>query len=235
MALQSPQPANAAGTCLYCSRWNPIGAKQCSNCGNVLPDIQAPAVAQPGAVVSVPSAGSAAKPGFYRSPLRVLVFGLVAGSIYLVWWTFQLLSFERREAFRRAASPWAILVPIYGLVVIGRALKSLSVEERARLGRASYSFAAVIGAYVGLIVLDRIGANLAGGAGLLIDVATNVIAAGIVFAVQRGANAYQASAHPELGPVPTGFEGRVTWGEIVALILGAVLTLLLVNADVMPS
>jgi hypothetical protein len=186
-------------------------------------------------VAPVAAAGSAAKPGFYRSPMRVLVFGLVAGSIYLVWWTFQLLAFERREAFRRAASPWAILVPVYGLVVIGRGLQSLSVEERARLGRTSYSVAAVTGAYVGLIVLDRIGANLVGAAGLLIDLATNVMAAGIMFAVQRGANAYQASAHPELGPFPNGFGGRVTWGEMVALFLGAVVTLLLVIADVTPS
>ena len=167
--------------------------------------------------------------------MRVLVFGLAAGTIYLFWWTFQLLSFERREGFRRAASPWAILVPIYGLVVIGRGFQSLSVEERTRLGRTSYSVAAVTGAYIGSLVLDRIGANLVGGAGLLIDLATNVIAAGIMFAVQRGANAYQASAHPELGPAPTGFKGRTTWGEIVALIVGVVLTLLLVLADVTPN
>lgn len=235
MALQSPQPGNAAGACLYCSRWNPTGATQCSSCGNLLPDVQPPAVAQPAAIVPMPVAGSPAKPGFYRSPVRVLVFGVVAGSMYLVWWTFQLLSFERREAFRRAASPWAILVPIYGVVVIGRALQSLSVEERTRLGRTSFSVAAVTAAYIGLIVLDRIGANLLGGAGLLIDLATNVVAAGIMFAVQRGANAYQVSAHPELGPVPTGFQGRITWGEVVALILGAVVTLLLITADLMPS
>jgi hypothetical protein len=167
--------------------------------------------------------------------MRVLLFGLLGGTIYLFWWTFQLLAFERREAFRRAGSPWAILVPIYGLVIIGRGFQDLAVEERTRVGRASYSVAAVTGAYLALIALDRIGANFVGGTGLLIDLATNAIAAGIMFAVQRGANAFQASAHPELGPVPTGFGGRVTWGEIVALILGAVLTLLLISADVMPS
>jgi len=52
--------------------------------------------------------------------------------------------------------------------------------------------------------------------------------------VQRSANAYQASAHPELGPAPQGMAGRYTWGEVVALIIGVILTLLLIAADLAP-
>ena len=52
--------------------------------------------------------------------------------------------------------------------------------------------------------------------------------------VQRSANGYQPSAHPEFGTVPTGMTGRYTWGEVVALVIGAVITLLLIAADLLP-
>src|SRR5947207_2979460 len=62
-----------------------------------------------------------------------------------------------------------------------------------------------------------------------------VYAASLLFLVQRSANRFQAAAHPELGPSPTGMAGRYTWGEIVALIVGCILTLGLFSADLLPA
>jgi len=44
----------------------------------------------------------------------------------------------------------------------------------------------------------------------------------------------RASAYPKLEPVPTGLAGRYTWGEVVALIVGALITILLITADLAP-
>ena len=68
-----------------------------------------------------------------------------------------------------------------------------------------------------------------------VDVGTALIFAVALAWVQRSANRYQAAVHPELGPAPTGIAGRYTWGEIVALAVGCVLTLLLLSADLLPN
>lgn len=142
-----------------------------------------------------------------------------------------MLSYEKHERFKNAGSPWALIVPIYGLVIIGRAFRNLAAAEQARLGRQSFSVAGVSAAYVALLIGQRLATNLTGVGGLCFDLGSSVVAGTIMLFVQRSANAYQAAVHPELAPTPTGLAGRVTWGEVVAIVLGAIVTLLLVSAD----
>jgi len=88
--------------------------------------------------------------------------------------------------------------------------------------------------FIAMLVLGRLAANIYGGTGLALDMATAVVAGAVLAMVQRSANAYQASAHPELGPAPRGMGGRYTWGEVVALIVGIIITILLITADLTP-
>jgi len=70
---------------------------------------------------------------------------------------------------------------------------------------------------------------------LAIDLSIVVIIAVVLGVVQRSANRLQAAVHPDLGPAPTGMAGRYTWGEIIALIIGCILMLGLISADLFPA
>ncbi|TMG30550.1 MAG: hypothetical protein E6H93_08540 [Chloroflexi bacterium] len=238
-AYQSPP-------CLYCgATWNPPGAQTCVKCHNLLPAMPpayAPAGTPPAPAPTAgapfpgptPTAAVPARPGFYRSPLRTFVFGVVAGDAYLIWWCFQLLGFAQRERFKGAGSPWWVLLPFGNLLYISRAFKGVADGEAARLGRASFSVGLANLGLISMLILSRVAANIYGMTGLALDATVAVITAGVLTMVQRSANAYQASAHPELGPAPQGMAGRYTWGEVVALIIGVILTLLLIAADLAP-
>lgn len=236
-AYQSPP-------CLYCgATWNPPGAQTCVKCHNLLPAMPATYAPAGAAPLSAPAASApfpaavptpAVKPGFYRSPLRTFVLAAVAGDAYLIWWCFQLLAFAQRERFKNAASPWWVVIPIGNLVHISQAFKGIAEGEAARLGRTSLNLPLANAGLISMIVLGRVTANLYGVAGLALDVTIAVVTAAVLAMVQRSANAYQASSHPELGPAPQGMVGRWTWGEIVALIVGALLTILLISADLTP-
>ena len=236
-AYQSPP-------CLYCgATWNPPGATTCVKCHNILPAMPpsyapagTPPTPAPTPDAPFPTAipAPAVRPGFYRAPLRTFLFAVVAGDAYLVWWCFQLLGFAQRERFKDAASPWWVLFPIANLLHISRAFKGIADGERARLGRSRLSVPLANLGLISMLVLSRVTANVYGGAGLALDATIAIITAGVLAMVQRSANAYQASAHPELGPAPNGMAGRYTWGEVVALIVGVLLTLLLVAADLAP-
>jgi hypothetical protein len=221
--------------CLYCgATWNPPGAQTCAKCHNPLASV--PAAYVGGLSGAAPAVAAAvADGGFYRSPLRTFLFTALASNIYLLWWTFQLLSFARRERFAKSASPWWLLFPIMNLVYISRAFKGIADGEKAALGQASLPLAAVSIGYLGVLILGRISANLYGAAGFVLDVSIALIMAGVLTLVQRSANRYQAAAHPQLGALPTGMAGRYTWGEIVALVVGSLLTLLLFTADLLPD
>ena len=160
--------------------------------------------------------------------------GVVAGDAYLIWWCFQLLGFAQRERFKGAGSPWWVLLPFGNLLYISRAFKGVADGGAARLGRASFSVGLANLGLISMLILSRVAANIYGMTGLALDATVAVITAGVLTMVQRSANAYQASAHPELGPAPQGMAGRYTWGEVVALIIGVILTLLLIAADLAP-
>jgi hypothetical protein len=236
-AYQSPP-------CLYCgATWNPPGAQTCVKCHNLLPAMPptyAPGGTPPTPVpttdapfpAAIPTA--VALPGFYRAPLRTFLFAAVAGNAYLIWWCFQLLGFAQRERFKNAASPWWVIFPIANLVYISRAFKGIADGEKALFGRTSLNLPLVNAGLISMIILGRLTANVYGGAGLAIDVTIAVVTAVVLAMVQRSANALQAGVHPGLGPSPAGMSGRYTWGEIVALIVGVLLTLLLIVADLTP-
>ena len=235
-AYQSPP-------CLYCgATWNPPGAQTCVKCHNLLPAMPA-AYAPAGTPPALPTADapfpaaiptSAPRPGFYRAPLRTFLFAAVAADAYLIWWCFQLLGFAQRERFKNAASPWWVLFPLANLVHVSRAFRGIADGETARLGRTSLSVPLANLGFIAMLVLGRLAANVYGGTGLALDMATAVVAGGVLAMVQRSANAYQAGAHPELGPAPRGMGGRYTWGEVVALIVGIIITILLITADLTP-
>ena len=226
--------AYQSAPCLYCgASWNPPGAQACVKCHNPLP------AAQAGYQAPFPGPQTAAVPvanrGFYRSPLRTFIFALVASDAYLVWWAFQLLGFAQRERFPKSGSPWWVLFPFVDLVYISRAFKGTAEAEKAALGTSSLSLPLANLGFIGALVLSRVTTNIYGTTGFVIDLVIALTFAGVLTLVQRSANRYQAAAHPELGPAPTGMAGRYTWGEIVALIIGAILTLLLVSGDLLPS
>ena len=226
--------AYQSAPCLYCgATWNPPGAQACVKCHNPLP------AAQAGYQAPFPGPQTAAVPvanrGFYRSPLRTFLFALVASDAYLVWWAFQLLGFAQRERFPKSGSPWWVLFPFVDLVYISRAFKGTAEAEKAALGTSSLSLPLANLGFIGALVLSRVTTNIYGTTGFVIDLVIALTFAGVLTLVQRSANRYQAAAHPELGPAPTGMAGRYTWGEIVALIIGAILTLLLVSGDLLPS
>ena len=226
--------AYQSAPCLYCgASWNPPGAQACVKCHNPLP------AAQAGYQAPFPGPQTAAVPvanrGFYRSPLRTFLFALVASDAYLVWWAFQLLGFAQRERFPKSGSPWWVLFPFVDLVYISRAFKGTAEAEKAALGTSSLSLPLANLGFIGALVLSRVTTNIYGTTGFVIDLVIALTFAGVLTLVQRSANRYQAAAHPELGPAPTGMAGRYTWGEIVALIIGAILTLLLVSGDLLPS
>jgi len=223
--------------CLYCgASWNPPGAQACSKCHNPLP---APQPVYPvGAAAAAPASAVIAKggaPGFYRSPLRTFVFALVGSDAYLLWWSFQLLRFAQREQMAKSGSPWWVLFPGMNFLFVGRAFKAISEGEKTVLGRSSLPLPLVSLGYMGAIVLGRLTTRVTGMTGFVIDLTIVVVLAGVLTLVQRSANRYQAAAHAELGPAPTGMAGHYTWGEIVALILGCLLTLLLFVGDLAPN
>lgn len=227
--------AYQSAPCLYCgATWNPPGAQTCAKCHNPLPTVP-PAYVGGHAGTAPAATAAAADRGFYRSPLRTFLFTALASNVYLLWWTFQLLSFARRERFARSATPWWLLFPIMNLVYISRAFKGITEGEKAALGRASLPLAWVSVGYLGVLILSRISANIYGVTGFVLDVSIALVMAGVLTIVQRSANRYQAAAHPELGAQPTGIDGHYTWGEIVALIVGSLLTLLLFTADLLPD
>ena len=135
---------------------------------------------------------------------------------------------------RSAWSGW-VLFPFMNLVYVWRAFRGIEAGEKARLGESSLPLPLVSAGYIGAIVLGRLTTKVTGSTGLLIDLAIVFVLAGVLTLVQQSANRYQAAAHPELGLAPTGMAGRYTWGEIVALIIGGVLTLGLFAADLFPS
>ena len=220
--------------CLYCgATWNPPGAQTCAKCHNPLVAAQ-PVYAAPFAAPQVVPA-TAANRGFYRSPVRTFLFALVASDAYLVWWAFQLLGFAQRERFPKSGSPWWVLFPFIDLVYISRAFKGIAEAEKSALGQTSLPLGAVNAGLILALVLGRVTGKVYGVTGFLLDVSIAIIIASVLFVVQRSANRFQAAAHPELGPSPTGMAGRYTWGEIVALIVGCILTLSLFSADLLPA
>jgi hypothetical protein len=182
-----------------------------------------------------PFAASASDRGFYRSPVRTFLYALLASNAYVIWWAFQLLDFARRERFPKSGSPWWLLFPVVDLVYISRAFKGIAEAQKAALGKTSLSLPLANLGFIGAIILSRVTYRVYGTTGAVIDVVIALTFAGVLAMVARSANAYQATQHPELGPAPTGMAGRYTWGEIVALIVGAILTLLLFAADLLPD
>ena len=226
--------AYQSAPCLYCgATWNPPGAQACVKCHNPLP------AAQAGYQAPFPGPQTAAVPvanrGFYRAPLRTFLFALVGSSAYLIWWAFQLLGYAQRERFRKSGSPWWVLFPFIDLVYISRAFKGTAEAEKAALGSSSLSLPLVNLGFIGALVVSRLTYNASGTTGFVIDLAIALTFAGVLTLVQRSANRYQAAAHPDLGPAPTGMGGRYTWGEVVALIVGALMTLILFAGDLLPS
>jgi hypothetical protein len=236
-AYQSPP-------CLYCgATWNPPGAQTCSQCRNLLgsaPPVHAsPFAGQASAVPAgeaVPAISApVTAPGFYRSLIRTFLLALVGSDAYLIWWCFQLLGFARRERFAKSASPWWVLFPFMNLVYISRAFRGIHDGEVTRLGRSSLSLPLANLGFISMLILGRISQNIFGLTGLAIDLTVAVGTAGVLALVQRSANAYQANVHPELGLAPSGMAGRYTWGEVAAVIVGIIITLLLISADLLPN
>jgi len=226
--------AYQSAPCLYCgATWTPPGAQTCVKCHNPLPAAQAGYPT--GFVAPQQVASPAANRGFYRSPLRTFLFGLVGSDAYLIWWAFQLLGFAQRERFAKSGSPWWVLFPFVDLVYISRAFKGIAEAEKAALGRTSLPLPLVNLGFIGALILGRVTTNVYGVTGAVIDGVIALTFAGVLAIVQRSANRYQASQHPELGPAPTGMAGRYTWGEIVALILGSIMTILLFAGDLLPN
>jgi hypothetical protein len=152
-----------------------------------------------------------------------------------VWWAFQLLSFAQRERFPKSGSPWWVLFPVVDLVYISRAFKGIAEAEKAALGKSSLPLPLVNLGFILALILGRFTANVYGTTGFVIDLVVALTLAGVLAIAQRSANRYQASRYPELGPPPTGMAGRYTWGEIVALVVGGISTLLIFSGDLLPG
>src|SRR6184192_3245926 len=185
--------------CLYCgATWNPPGAQTCAKCHNPLAAGQ-PVYAAPFAAPQVVPA-AAANRGFYRSPVRTLLFALLASSAYVVWWAFQVLSFAQRERFPKSGSPWWLLFPVIDLVYISRAFKGIAEAEKAALGNSGLPLPLVNLAFIFAILLGRFTTKVTGTTGFVIDLVIALTFAGVLAIVQRSANRYQASRYSELGP-----------------------------------
>jgi hypothetical protein len=222
--------AYQSAPCLYCGSWNPPGAPTCVKCNNPLPTAQA---GYPTAFEQV--AAVAANRGFYRSPLRTFLFGLVGSDAYLIWWAFQLLGFAQRERFPKSGSPWWVLFPFVDLVYISRAFRGIVEAEKAALGTTSLPLPLVNLGFIGALIVGRLTTKVYGLTGAAIDLVIALTFAAVLATVQRSANRYQAAKHPELAPPPSGMAGRYTWGEIVAIIVGAIMTILLFAGDLLPD
>jgi hypothetical protein len=228
--MQAYQPA----PCLYCgATWNPPGAQACAKCHNPLPS-QSSYVAAVGGSAPVVSTAVANR-GFFRSPLRTFLFAALGSDAYLLWWAFQLLGFAQRERFPKSGSPWWVLFPVVDLVYMSRAFKGIAEAEEAALGKTSLPLPLVRLALVLALVVGRFTANVYGVTGFIIDLGIALTLAGVLALVQRSANRYQASRYPEMGPPPVGMAGRYTWGEIVALVVGSLMTLAVLAGDLFPS
>jgi len=165
--------------------------------------------------------GPAGKPAphpadFRRSAERVAILSLFAPASYGAWWFWQFWKLARREAFPHARAFWWILVPVYGLVVVYRALEDLEQRQpQAPRGRgfdAGVAIALLTAA--GLVVILSLRADLLG---LLLFILGGLLFALVAFLVQQGANAYLAHRYP--AEPPRGMTG----GEFVATVIGVLL------------
>jgi len=173
--------------------------------------------------------------GFFRSPRRTFLFAALGSDAYLVWWAFQLLGFAQRERFPKSGSPWWVLFPVVDFVYVSRAFEGIAEAEKATLGKTSLPLPLVRLGLVLALVAGRFTANVYGVTGFIIDLSIALTLAVVLALVQRSANRYQASRYPEMGPPPIGMAGRYTWGEIVALVVGSLMTLTVFAGDLSPS
>jgi hypothetical protein len=164
---------------------------------------------------------------FLRSERRVALLLLVANFPYFVWWLWHLFKLAQRERFPRARSFWWNLIPIYGFVVVWRTVGDLVDKERELTGRATTS-AKVTWLYIV--------SSAYGGSGNFpgwVDAAILVVNAAFVtivgFKVQTSANNYLRAKYP--GAMTRGW----TAGEVIATVLGIVLSALAVAGALLPS
>lgn len=227
--------AYQSARCVYCGATsNPPGVQTCVKCHNLLPapqPIYSAAVTTPAS----PVVAVVANRGFYRSPLRTFLFALVGSDAYLLWWSFQLLGCAQRERFPKSGSPWWVLFPVMNLVYVSRAFKGISEAEKAAYGRSTLPLAWVNLGFILPLIVGRLTSTVYGTIGFAIDLSIALVTAGVLAVVQRSANRYQAAVYPQLGPAPTGMAGPYTWGEIAALIVGCILTLLVFAGDLVPN
>lgn len=177
-----------------------------------------------------PAVAVARDRGFYRNPVTTALLTLVGGSVFLLWWTFQLLAFARREGYPGSRNPWWILAPFYNLVLISRAFKGTH-DAGLRAGLPALPLAAANLMYLGSLIAGNISGRVqASGPSLTFDFIGLVLGAAVVMVVQRHATALQQ--HERGTTQAPGAEW--TWGMILALAIGLLFEGLVILAAFLP-
>src|ERR1700738_3805027 len=184
-----------------------------------MPDADHPGAPFPGPDSAPTRATTSTGLNFYRDPRRVAVLTFLADPFYTIWWWWQLFAFAQREKFPRARSFWWILVPFYGPVVLYRILDDLK-KVAPDLPRVR---AFNPGLVIALFILDNVIGNIFSRSNtasivIIAFLVSGTMAAAATFLTQQAASDYLKYRYPDARP--RGF----TWGEIVAIVLGLLLT-----------
>lgn len=184
--------------------------------------------------MALPAQRSGAAPGrsgalCLRRPFRVGVLAAVADPFYFFWWTYQLFTFTRREAFPRARAYWWIFVPIYGLYIFWLQLDDLR-QAAATVDSERVNPTLVLALLIGAAAADRIVAGATDTAVSLLTLATgSVLIGAAVYTAQSAVSSYLAVKYPLEQP------RGMTVGETIATGLGALFQALLMLAIFLPS
>jgi hypothetical protein len=165
----------------------------------------------------------------YRRPLRAGLLGAAADPFYFFWWTYQFFQFTKRERFPRARAYWWIFVPVFGLYVLWQQLDDLrKAAETTNSERVNPAL--VLALLIGSIAADRIfGAASDVAVSLITLVAGAALIGAAVYTTQSAVTSYLRVKYP--------FEQLrgVSAGEMIASVLGVLLTALLLFGIFLPA
>jgi len=164
-----------------------------------------------------------------RSPSTIAILATLANPIYFFWWTYQLVTFTKREGFPRARAFWWIFVPFFGLYVIWQQLDDLRKAAQTT-NSERVNPALVLGLIIGALAAVRVFGSATDAAVALVTLlAGSVLMGAALYTAQSAVSSYVAAKYP--------FERSrgMTVGETIATVLGVLLTALLLFGIFLPG